>query len=202
MAKIYLNDMPFSQPNDIIGVFGGSFNPPHEGHLLVARYAMKYLGLTRLWWMVSPGNPLKDNSFLPQIEYRIKLCENLLQNENYIDITGFEYSIKAFTSFDTIAYILNHKKTERFIWVMGGDSLLNFHHWYKWKDIAKMLPIAIVNRPIALNPHINSVFAKKYINNLIPKAEIYNLAFKKPPAWCYLQGNVSYLSSTQLRKIK
>lgn len=202
MAQIYLNDMPPSQPNEIIGLFGGSFNPPHEGHLLVAKYALKYLGLTRLWWMVSPGNPLKDNSFLPAIEYRIRLCERLLKNKDNIDITGFERSINSVTSFNTIDYILNHKKTDRFIWIMGGDNLLKFHHWYKWKDIAKMIPIAIVNRPLDAEPHINSIFAKEYMNNLVPKAQMHNLAFKKPPAWCYLQGNVSYQSSTQLRKTK
>lgn len=199
MTEIYLNNMPAHNKTDIIGLFGGSFNPPHSGHLLVAKQAIKRLNLTQLWWMVSPGNPLKDNSNLPSIETRVRWSGKLLQKQHKIMITAFEETIKSWTSFDTINYILNAKKKAKFIWIMGGDSLENFDKWYNWQMIAELIPICIIKRPMMNEPQKKSNFAKKYHNSFVNSNEAYNLAFKNPPAWCYIEDAVSYESSTNLR---
>lgn len=197
MALIYLDKMPKTTPNDVIALFGGSFNPPHEGHLLVAHYALTHLPITALWWMVTPGNPFKDNSFLPSVESRIDLSAHLLKDEAKIVITGFEKTINAFNSFDTIKYVLDNNRTVKFIWIMGADNLIDFHKWDNWRKIVNMLPIAIVNRPNVIEPHFNTVFAKEYKDYYVMHE---NLAATTPPCWTYLQGPVSHQSSTQLRK--
>lgn len=202
MNKIYLDDIPPSDDDDIIGLFGGSFNPPHEGHLLVAKQAFKYLNLTKIWWMVSPGNPLKDNSNLPTLEKRVEWCKELLRNENNIIITGFEKSINSSNSFTTIKYILNKYKKTKFIWLMGGDSLENFDKWYNWHQIVQMLPICIIKRPTTLYPEFNSQFAIQYKNYFVAIEQSSKLSYQKPPAWCYIEDKLSEESSTRLRKNK
>lgn len=191
--------MPFCESGNRIGLFGGSFNPPHDGHVLVAKTALQRLKLDQLWWMITPGNPLKDNKGLLPIRERIRLSAQLVDDPK-IKITGFEQKIRSFKTVSTIAYILAHHKNTHFVWVMGADSLETFHHWYKWRKIMAMIPIAIIDRPSA---HMSASFspaAQAFDRYRIKEYDIEALPLKKPPAWGYIHGKRSYASSTDLRQ--
>src|SRR6201987_1384774 len=128
-----------------IGLFGGTFDPPHQAHLAAALLAMKRLKLDRVWWLVTPGNPLKDTRGLAPLDQRIKAARRLA-NHPRIDITGFEAVINARYTFDTLKFLLQRCPGVRFVWVMGADNLRSFYRWQNWRGIAWLVPIAVVDR--------------------------------------------------------
>ncbi|WP_026088064.1 nicotinate-nucleotide adenylyltransferase [Bartonella rattaustraliani] len=190
--------MPHVERANVVGLFGGSFNPPHDGHLLVAKVAIRRLHLDQLWWMVTPGNPLKDHTKLLSLDERMRLSFALIDHPK-IRITGFERAIGSTMSVDTISYILTHYRTVRFVWVMGADSFATIHHWFRWHDIISMLPIAVIDRPLARVPALSSPMAQIYRSFRLEERESIRLPFMKPPVWTYLHGPVSFQSSTSLR---
>ncbi|MCZ2158005.1 nicotinate-nucleotide adenylyltransferase [Bartonella sp. 220] len=190
--------MPHVEKSNIVGLFGGSFNPPHAGHLLVAKSAIRRLHLDQLWWMVTPGNPLKDCTHLPALDERMRLSIELIDHPK-IRVTGFEQAIGSKVSIDTIFYILTHCRGVRFVWVMGADNFAMLHHWYRWRDIVSMLPIAIVDRPFVQMSALSSPMAHIYRSFRLDERESIRLPFMKPPVWTYLHGPLSFQSSTNLR---
>jgi len=143
----------------VVGLFGGSFNPPHSGHALVAEMAIKRLGLDRLWWMVTPANPLKEHRGLASVEDRVALSRALV-NSPKIVITAFETTIASFFTAKTIDYIKAHNRGVHFVLVMGADSLANFHYWHHWRAIVANVPIAVIDRPSARMAGLSSHFAQ------------------------------------------
>ncbi|WP_297322450.1 nicotinate-nucleotide adenylyltransferase [uncultured Bartonella sp.] len=196
---LFKNRLPSCGRGNCIGLFGGSFNPPHEGHLLVAKIALQRLKLDQLWWMVTPGNPLKDQKDLLSVDERICLSEKLAEDPR-IKITGFEQKIRSYKTVSTIEYILAHHKDVHFVWVMGADSLKSFHHWHKWREIVAMIPIAIIDRPDARMSALFSPMAETFSRFRVKDYDIAALPYKKPPAWGYIHGKRSYASSTKLRQ--
>ncbi|AGF74170.1 nicotinic acid mononucleotide adenylyltransferase [Bartonella australis AUST/NH1] len=190
--------MPHVEKSTIVGLFGGSFNPPHEGHLLVAKSAIRRLHLDQLWWMVTPGNPLKDCTRLPFLHERMRLSIELVDHPK-IRITGFEGNIGSTISAETISYILAHYSGVRFVWVMGADSLVTIHRWHQWRDIVSTLPIAIIDRPSARMSALSSPMARAYRYFRLDERESARLPFMKPPVWTYLHVPLSFQSSTKLR---
>ncbi|WP_413154551.1 nicotinate-nucleotide adenylyltransferase [Bartonella sp. cb54] len=190
--------MPHVERSNVVGLFGGSFNPPHEGHLLVAKTAIKRLCLDQLWWIVTPRNPLKDCAHLPSLDERMQLsCE--LVDHTKIRVTGFEQAIGSTVSVDTISHILTRCRGVHFVWVMGADSFATIHHWYRWRDIISMLPIAIIDRPSARMSALSAPMAQIYRCFRLDERESARLPFMKPPVWTYLHGSLSFQSSTDLR---
>ncbi|WP_336279118.1 nicotinate-nucleotide adenylyltransferase [Bartonella sp. CB175] len=190
--------MPHVERSSVVGLFGGSFNPPHLGHLMVAKVAIRRLYLDQLWWMVTPGNPLKDWIHLPSLDERMRLSFELIDHPK-IRVTGFEQTIGSTTSVDTISYILSRYSGVRFVWVMGADSLATIHHWCRWHDIVSMLPIAVVDRPLVGIPALSSPMASIYRRFRLNEKESIRLPFIKPPVWTYLHEPLSFQSSTNLR---
>ncbi|WP_183194040.1 nicotinate-nucleotide adenylyltransferase [Bartonella fuyuanensis] len=190
--------MPHVERFNVVGLFGGSFNPPHAGHLLVAKIAIWRLHLDQLWWMVSPGNPLKDCTQLLPLEERMRLSFKLIDHPK-IRLTGFEKTIGSKVSVDTISYILTHSSGVNFVWIMGADSLTTIHHWYRWRDIVSMLPIAIIDRPLGKKSALSSPMAHIYRRFRLDEKKSKRLPFIKPPVWTYLHGPLSFQSSTNLR---
>ncbi|WP_330169420.1 nicotinate-nucleotide adenylyltransferase [Bartonella grahamii] len=190
--------MPHVERSNVVGLFGGSFNPPHAGHLLVAKIAIRRLGLNQLWWMVTPGNPLKDCTQLLSLEERMQLSFKLIDHPK-IRLTGFEQAIGSKVSIDTIFHILTHHSGVNFVWIMGADSFTTIHHWYRWHDIVSMLPIAIINRPLGNRSALFSPMAHIYRRFRLDERESKRLPFIKPPVWTYLHGPLSFQSSTNLR---
>ncbi len=181
-----------------IGLFGGSFNPPHDGHRLVAETALKRLGLDQLWWMVSPGNPLKNSSELLPLATRIALSEAMAPGPR-VKVTAFEAAYKVRFSADTVALIKAHHKDVNFIWVMGADNLKHFHHWQRWQQIAEMLPIAIIDRPGSTLSYVSSKMALTYDHARVDEDDAILLAKLKAPAWTLIHGPRSSLSSSAIR---
>ncbi|MCZ2328395.1 nicotinate-nucleotide adenylyltransferase [Bartonella sp. F02] len=190
--------MPYVERSNIVGLFGGSFNPPHAGHLLVAKTAIQRLQLNQLWWMVTPKNPLKNCAHLLSLQERIQLSSELVDHPK-IRITGFEKMIGSTASIETVSYILAHYHGVRFVWVMGADSLATFHLWRRWRNIVLKLPIAIIDRPFARMAALSSPMAQTYRYSRLDEKESKLLPFMKPPVWTYLHGPLSFQSSTKLR---
>jgi nicotinate-nucleotide adenylyltransferase len=184
-----------------IGLFGGSFNPPHDAHRAVTLLAMKKLGLDRVWWLVTPGNPLKDTKDLPPLPERVALAEKLADHPR-IDVTGFESVIGTKYSSDTIAWLLNECPNVRFVWIMGADNLKYFHRWKNWRNIFTMLPIAVVDRGGISLSAASGAAAMRFARVRIPENKAMTLPGREPPAWVFLHGVKSPLSSTALRNGK
>jgi nicotinate-nucleotide adenylyltransferase len=181
-----------------IGLFGGSFDPPHAAHRAASLIAMKRLGLARVWWLVTPGNPLKDSRGLAPLPQRIAAARALAHHPG-ICVTGFEAEIGAHYTHDTLRYLLARCPGVRFVWIMGADNLRSFPRWQKWRDIAVMLPIAVIDR---LGPSLYAtagLAGQALARYRLPDAQARVLADRRPPAWIYLHGLKSPLSSTALR---
>jgi nicotinate-nucleotide adenylyltransferase len=191
--------LPPHGPGMRIGLFGGTFNPPHQGHLLVSRIALDRLGLDRIWWIVTPGNPLKENSGLPPLELRMEAARKLARHPR-IDITGFEAEIGTRYTYDTIAYLSQRCPQVDFVWIMGADNLRQFHRWQRWQDMARLAPIAVIDRPGSTLKAANSRAAVWLSRRRFDEREARLLAGAEAPAFIFLHGPRSELSSTELRQ--
>ncbi len=193
--------LPPHAPGMRIGLFGGTFDPPHLAHLGAALLAMKRLKLDRIWWMVTPGNPLKDTRGLAPLEQRIAAARDLAHHPR-IDVTGLEAVIKTRYTYDSICWLKARCPGVRFVWIMGADNLRSFHRWQRWRDIASMLPIVVVDR---LGPSLYaaaSAAGAALSRFRIPDYDAATLPGRRPPAWSYLHGLKSPLSSTALRALR
>lgn len=182
----------------VIGLFGGSFNPPHQGHALVAEIALQRLGLDQLWWMVTPGNPLKNHSGLAPLPARIAACEAMITDPR-IKVTAFEKTLGQSYTAQTLRAIRRRNLHCHFIWIMGADNLKNFHLWQNWREIACTFPIAVIDRPGATLAYLSSKMAKTFDYARIDEDHARALAFKKAPAWTFIHGPRSMLSSSSIR---
>ncbi|WP_377299132.1 nicotinate-nucleotide adenylyltransferase [Rhizobium sp. SGZ-381] len=190
--------MPRAEAGMTVGLFGGSFNPPHPGHLLVAEIALKRLWLDQLWWMVTPGNPLKSRAELLPLAERIALSEDLARDPR-IKVTAFEERLNTSYTARTLAHVAARNSKVRFVWIMGADSLKTFHRWQKWREIAATVPIAVVDRPGATLSFLSSPAARALSFARIDEEAARSLPYRTPPAWTFIHGPRSSLSSTALR---
>jgi nicotinate-nucleotide adenylyltransferase len=191
--------LPPLAPGLRIGLYGGSFNPAHAGHLHVSRLAMQRLRLDWVWWLVTPGNPLKDTRELATTAQRVASARQVARDPR-IRITTVEEEIGSRYTVDTLALLRERYPAVRFVWIMGADNLLGFHRWRGWDRIAALVPIAIVDRPgFTLRP-LQGRTARRFARARIPEEEAASLADREPPAWVFLHGPRSTLSSTALRR--
>jgi nicotinate-nucleotide adenylyltransferase len=184
-----------------IGLYGGSFNPAHAGHRHVSQMALKRLGLDRVWWIVTPGNPLKDTGELATTAMRVEEAWQVADHP-LIDVTAFEEEIGVRYTVDTLAYLKLRFPNVRFVWIMGADNLAGFHRWRGWRRIARMMPMAIIDRPGWTIRAGRSRSAAALSASRIPEAGAMALPGLKPPAWVFLHGPRSHLSSTKLRQMR
>jgi nicotinate-nucleotide adenylyltransferase len=193
--------LPAHAPGMRIGLFGGTFDPPHEAHLAASLLALKRLNLDRVWWLVTPGNPLKNTRGLKSIETRIAAARALTSDPR-IDVTGLEAVINTRYTYDTIKFLIRRCRGVRFVWIMGADNLRSFSRWQNWRRIAALLPIVIVDRVGPSLYATASVAAHALARFRIPDRAAAGLAARKPPVWVYLHGLKSPLSSTALRALR
>ncbi|WP_208111481.1 nicotinate-nucleotide adenylyltransferase [Enterovirga rhinocerotis] len=181
-----------------IGLYGGSFDPPHAGHRHVAETALRRLDLDRVWWIVTPGNPLKERhpASLPE---RLAAMRAMVRHPA-MEITDIDSAIGSRYTIDTIRYLVRRCPGVRFVWVMGADSLAGFHRWRDWRAIARLVPIAVVDRPGYTLGALHSRMARTFAAKRRPGGAAARVfASSRAPAWVFLIGRRSNLSSTALR---
>jgi nicotinate-nucleotide adenylyltransferase len=190
--------LPAYAPGMRIGLFGGTFDPPHQAHLSASMLAIKRLKLDRVWWLVTPGNPLKDTRGLAPLADRIAAAQALTRDPR-IAITGFESDLGVRYSFDTVSWLVKRCPCVRFVWIMGADNLRSFHRWQNWRGIADLVPMAVIDRLGPSLYSIGGVAGQALGRARIPESAAASLADRRPPAWVFLHGLKSPLSSTALR---
>ncbi len=182
-----------------IGLFGGSFNPPHAGHVLVSATALRRLGLDAVWWLVTPGNPLKENAGLPPLAQRMAAARAMIDDPRIV-VSDIEAHIGTRFTYDTIAYLARRCPGVRFVWLMGADNLASFHRWQHWLEIASLVPFAVIDRPGSTLKAIASPAAQRLKPYRLRPQAARLLPLARAPAWTFLHGRRSTLSSTALRE--
>jgi nicotinate-nucleotide adenylyltransferase len=193
--------LPPNAPGMRIGLFGGTFDPPHLAHLGASLLALKRLKLDRVWWLVTPGNPLKNTRGLAPLAQRLAAAR-ALTNHPRIDVTGLEAVINTRYTYDTISWLLARCPRVRFVWIMGADNLRSFHRWQNWRGISKLVPIVVVDR---LGPSLYAAASpagQALGRARIPEHDAATLPDRHAPAWAFLHGLKSPLSSTALRALR
>jgi nicotinate-nucleotide adenylyltransferase len=191
--------LPLALPGQKIGLLGGSFNPPHDAHRLITGSARRRLGLDSVWWVVTPGNPLKSHDELLPLRERMQLSRQLVPNPK-IRITSFEQDLPSAYTAATLSYLALRFPEVHFVWLMGADNLASFHRWQDWEDIAQTMPIAVVDRPGWRFKSLAGRAARAMWRNYVPEQKAKSLPTMKPPAWTFLTGRLSKLSSTEIRR--
>ncbi len=193
---------PFKLPPFVpglrVGLFGGSFNPPHDGHRAASLLALKRLRLDRIWWLVSPNNPLKDARELAPLAMRLEAARRASAHPR-IEVTAVEAAIGARYSFATISYLKRRCKGVHFVWIMGADNFRYFDRWQRWREIAGLIPLVIVDRPgfTLTAPHGRAAEALARYRFDETRAPVLPAAAL--PAFLFLHGPRSPASSTALR---
>ena len=190
--------LPLACPGMRIGLFGGSFNPPHHGHRHVSEVALKRMQLERIWWLVTPGNPLKDRSGLEAIAERVAAARKAADHPRMI-ATGFERYLQTPYAVDTASFLRRRFPAVRFVWIMGGDNLATFHLWRDWRRLFETLPIMVIDRPEARNQALASPAAQCYSAARLPESHAKMLPALSAPAWIYATAPLCDISSTEIR---
>lgn len=181
-----------------IGLLGGSFNPPHHAHREISRFALTRLQLDRVWWLVTPGNPLKENGALHALGERMKAARDVADDPR-IEVSCLESVIRTRYTIDTINFLRRRASGLRFVWIMGADNLAQFHRWQDWQRIAAQVPMAVIDRPPQSFRALASPAAQALARYRLPENEAARLADRRTPAWVFLTGLKLSLSSTTLR---
>jgi len=181
-----------------IGLLGGSFNPAHEGHVEISLAALDILALDQIWWMVSPGNPLKSEYDMATYEERFASAQTMASDPR-ISVSDIEVKLGTKYTIDTLEKIKVKNPSDHFIWLMGADNLVQFDQWKNWRKIADTVPFAIFNRPSYSKQCLKSVAAKTLEAFRVPMEQSHSLYSLKPPAWIFYELSDNPLSSTKIR---
>jgi nicotinate-nucleotide adenylyltransferase len=183
-----------------IGLLGGSFNPPHEGHALITRLALKRLRLDRVWWLVTPGNPLKSLTGLATLKARVAAAQRLGVGPRVV-VTDVEAEIGSRYTRDTLLWLKRRAPGVHFVWIMGADNLRQFHLWRHWRVIADLVPIVVVDRPGSTLRATFSPAGEALARWRVRERDGARFSTAAPPAILFLHGPRSGLSSTALRRV-
>ena len=191
------SDWPMAHPGMTVGLFGGSFDPPHAGHVHVSREALKRLGLDRVWWLVSPGNPLKDRGPAP-LERRMAAARALVSHPRVI-VTDIEARLGTRYTAETIEALRTRYPGVRFVWLMGADNLAQFHRWQRWDWIMRTVPICVLARPGHRISARTAKAAQVFERARMSSSHARRLPFENAPAWIFLNVPMVDVSSTEIR---
>lgn len=182
-----------------IGLLGGSFDPPHAGHVHITRWALRAFGLDRVWWLVTPGNPLKPDA-PADLTRRLQFARAIMQHPR-VDVTDLEARLGTRYTAATLGALKMHWPGVRFVWLMGADNLAGFHRWDRWDEIMGMVPVGVLGRPGDQLRAGLSPTARRFARWRLPQAEARALPFRDPPAWTLVSGRMLDLSSSELRAL-
>jgi nicotinate-nucleotide adenylyltransferase len=187
---------PVATKGMVVGLLGGSFDPAHAGHVLITLEALKRFGLDRVWWLVSPGNPLKPR---PPAPLAVRLAEaGRVMRHPRVAITDLEARLGTRATHETLAALRRRYPGVRFVWLMGADNLAQFHRWQRWRDILNTVPVGVLARPGAGEERLSPA-ARAYAWARIADGEAAVLGQKQPPVWCFVNLPMSDASSTAIR---
>lgn len=192
-------NIPNARAGAKIGLLGGSFDPPHAGHVHISRAALKRFGLDEVWWLVSPGNPLKPNGPAP-IARRMAAAKTMISHPR-IAVTDFEAQAGTRYTSATLKALFTAYPAVNFTWLMGADNLAEFHLWGQWKWIFENVRIGVLARPRDQLRALSSPAARRYREARLPESSRLMLPTAQPPAWCFVNLPMMDVSSTQIRAI-
>jgi nicotinate-nucleotide adenylyltransferase len=180
-----------------IGLLGGSFNPAHEGHLYISETAIKRLGLDFVWWLVAPQNPLKPTAGMAPLETRLCEAARKYEHDLRIIVVDVETALRTRYTADTLTALKRRFHGVNFVWLMGSDNLAGFHHWRRWREIARSVPIAVVLRPGTTLAPLSAPAARFLAD--ARKAPGPAFALSRPPALTVIDGRRCPQSATAIR---
>ena len=183
--------------NRRIGLLGGSFDPAHQGHVHITLEALKRFDLDEVWWLVSPGNPLKTRGPAP-LEQRMERARDIMQHPR-VRITDIEAQLNTRYTAETLKTLQQRFPFARFIWLMGADNLAQFHLWKDWEDIIHSVPIGVLARPGERIQGRTAPAAKIYRDALLKGRFARGLSHAQAPAWAFVNVPMRDISSTDLR---
>lgn len=182
-----------------IALFGGSFNPPHKGHRHVALTGLSRLNVDRVWWIVSPGNPLKSSDQNAPLAERVAAAKRMAEHPRMI-VTAFEAAYGIRHTAEMVTFVTRRHPAVRFVWLMGADNLATMHQWYRWRSIMRTVPVAVVDRPGASMASVSSPAARAFAADRRPETQARKIADAGAPAWVFLHVPLDPTSSTLLRR--
>lgn len=182
-----------------IGLLGGSFDPPHAGHVHVSKWALRAFGLDRVWWLVSPGNPLKANA--PADMTRRLAAGRAIMRHPRVEVTDIEARMGTRYTAETLAGLRRRYPGVRFVWLMGADNLRGFHRWDRWDQIMAGVPVGVLARPGEQLRAGLSPAAQRFARWRLPATQARALPWREPPCWTLLSGRMLDLSSSELRAL-
>jgi len=181
-----------------VGLFGGSFNPAHDGHLHVSERALVRLGLDQVWWLVSPQNPLKPPAGMAPFAERLAAAATFVKDRR-IKVSDMEAHLDSGRTIHTLRRLKQQYPANRFVWIMGADNLIEAHRWYAWAEIFATVPIAVFDRPTYSLKALAAVAARRFAGSRVPEGRAGLLAGMEPPAWVFMHIPLHGASATQIR---
>jgi nicotinate-nucleotide adenylyltransferase len=191
-------DFPHALPGMTVGLLGGSFDPPHPGHVHITLWALKAFRLDRVWWLLSPGNPLKPDA-PAEMERRLKAASVIMRHPRVV-VSDIEARLRMRYTAETLQALRRRYPGVRFVWLMGADNLGTFHRWDRWDEIMQTTPVGVLARPAQQVAAGLSPAARRFARWRLPQAQAGALARTPPPCWTLLSGPMLGHSSSLLRK--
>lgn len=191
------HELPYAPPGSRVGLLGGSFDPAHEGHAHITREALKRFGLDRVWWLVSPGNPLKAHGPAPLAD-RMARARAVMQDPR-VTVTDIEARLGTRYTAETLDRLFALYPQLRFTWLMGADNLADFHRWQRWDEIMRALPVGVIARPGDRVEARTSPAARRFRVARVPAAWSQGLGMRHAPAWCLVNVPMVDVSSSAIR---
>lgn len=189
--------LPPAQPGAVVGLLGGSFDPPHAGHVQITKAALQRFALDRVWWLVSPGNPLKEHGPVP-LDQRLQAARALMRHPR-VSVTDIEAQLGTRYTAQTLGALCAARPAVRFVWLMGADNLAQFHLWQDWQAIMQMVPVGVLARPGQQLAGRMSKAARVYQAARLPARDSRKLGQHAAPAWCFVNLPLSDQSSSAIR---
>ena len=200
----YRHHMPavfHSRSRRKIGLVGGSFNPAHCGHIHIALRARQQLGLDQIWWLVSPQNPLKSSHGMAPHEKRLADARKLATPYSFLRVIEPESGLPSNYTYNTLKYMIKTMPLSRLVWIMGADNLNQFVHWHRYRDMIRLLPIAVIDRP---GYSLRSIATGRQLLGRQTKVTKMRYAIVTRtvslPSWCFIAGQLNAASATEIRQ--
>lgn len=184
-----------------VGLLGGSFNPAHEGHAYIARTAIERLGLDEVWWLVSPGNPLKPNAGMAPLAQRFAAAVSRAHN-SCMRVTDVERELGTRYTAEALAQLRRRYPRVKFVWLMGADNLAQIPLWKDWSSIFHTVPVAVFARPHYLERALSGAASARFRDGRLPERAARTLARHRPPAWIFVHSRLVAASASAIRALK